>query len=148
MKAKTKKPKKKTKKVTDFLSQEGPMRMARIVTYLRCKDAGLDFSALDFGVEGLADRTSDKETIKLIKSLSKSELESYKRIAGVGKYRPKQDPNAPKRCQTCGHYPPAYRGGYGSGNFPSRMDTYQQPASIIDVIRDQQTRDAYANELR
>lgn len=138
MTAKKKKAKRITK-VKDFdLSGAGPMELARIVTYLRCEDAG---------VKVLLNKGDKERRAKMeqkLKKMDNAELDRYKAIAGVGKYRPKSDPNAPKRCSKCGHYPPVHQGS----NFPSRMDTWTPMPSIIDVIRDQQTRDAYANEMR
>lgn len=132
--------KRKTKKKDIFdLSGEGPRRLSGILAYLRCEDVGIEDSNLFSD-----NKATFAETKKLVKKMKKTELEWYKKLAGVGKYRPKPDPNAPKRCSKCGHYPPVHQGS----NFPSRMDTYQQAPSIMDVIRDHEMRAAYANDTR
>lgn len=131
---------KKTSQMTgrDFLeySHEQNMKLAHIISYLRCKDAGIELSGNFF------DPKEQKKTAALIKKMSKSERERYKMIAGVGKYRQKPDPNAPKPCPHCGQYPAQ------PSNFPSRVDTWPPQPSLVEVFRDYEQRNAYANEIR
>lgn len=133
------KTKKKKQRISDFLesSKVKNIEFARIISYLRCKDAGIKFPK-----GSIFDDGSQEEAKKLIKKLSKSQLENYKRIAGVGKYRSKVDRNGPKRCPHCGEYPSA------PSQFPSRMDTWTPQPSLVDVLRDYEQRNAYANEIR